>query len=278
MSEIMVRQPMYPIWNEVTLSNYPDGMPIVNVPKPDYSETFEMHLHPDTMLLRPKTLEQFVSAMFYCDAAAERGHEISHLIIPHVPGGRQDRLNPSGDYLFTLKSVARMINERGFEKVTVVDPHSMVTPALINRCRVITTADIVHTSHGSYFEGYDGVIAPDAGAAKRAFDVSQVLGVEFWQAEKHRDVKTGKLSGFYCPPLRGEKFLVVDDICDGGGTFLGLADELNSQSVDHDLFVTHGIFSQGTEKLLSSYGKVITTDTTTFYKHDADVLSIAEGL
>lgn len=278
MSEIMVRQPMYPVWNEVTLSSYPDGMPIVNVPEPDYSEMFEMHLHPDTMLLRPKTLEQFVSAMFYCDAAAERGFEISHLIIPHVPGGRQDRLNPSGDYLFTLKSVARMINERGFEKVTVVDPHSMVTSALIDRCRVVTAADIFKTLGSNWKGTYDGVIAPDAGAAKRAFDVAQVMGVEFVQAEKHRDVTTGKLSGFYCPPVSGERYLVVDDICDGGGTFLGLANELASQSVEADLFVTHGIFSQGTEKLLSSYGKVITTDTTTFDKHDADVLSIAEGL
>lgn len=256
-------------WNYyVELDYYPDGLPLI----------LENNIMVNSMLLRPTSLDQFVAAMFYCDASRERGLPITNLVIPHVPGGRQDRLNSTGDYLFTLKSVAKMINDRNFDSVTVVDPHSMVTPALIDRCKVVTSADIIRSHAKHSLSGYDGVIAPDAGAAKRAFDVSQVLGVEFFQAEKHRDVTTGKLSGFYCPPLPGQKYLVVDDICDGGGTFLGLANELASQSVEADLFVTHGIFSQGTDKLLEAFDQVFTTDSTAYYKHDAIIIHAIERL
>jgi len=54
---------------------------------------------------------------------------------------------------------------------------------------------------------------------------------------------------------------VVDDICDGGGTFIGLADLLDERAMRADLYVTHGLFSQGTEKLVQRYSEhVICTD------------------
>lgn len=265
MYEIQVGNIIQPFYGRskfytVNLNNYPDGMPVINKPEIEKPEN-AWPTQPDTMILRPQTLEQFVAGMFYCDAAAERGEPIKTLILPHVPGGRQDRINPAGDYLFTLKSVAKMINERKFDKVVVLDPHSTVTPALIDRCRVVSLADLMH----NFWKGYSGVIAPDVGAAKRAFDVAQVLGVPFHQAEKHRDVATGKLSGFNAPTIKsGEHYLVVDDICDGGGTFLGLGEIIREKGAFADLIVTHGIFSKGLDELLTIYKKVITTDSTTF--------------
>lgn len=266
MYEILVGNISNPLYGRgskfytVNLNNYPDGMPVIAKPEIEKPEN-AWPTEPDTMILRPQTLEQFVAGMFYCDAAAERGEPIKTLILPHVPGGRQDRINPAGDYLFTLKSVAKMINERKFDKVVVVDPHSTVTPALIDRCRVVSLADFLH----NFWKGYSGVIAPDVGAAKRAFDVAQVLGVPFHQAEKHRDVATGKLSGFAAPTIKsGEHYLVVDDICDGGGTFLGLGEIIREKGAFADLIVTHGIFSKGLDELLTIYKKVITTDSTTF--------------
>jgi ribose-phosphate pyrophosphokinase len=244
----------------VVLNNYPDGMPVIPFVDLDHAE-YSLPVYPETMILRPQNLEQFVAGMFYCDAAAERGTPIRNLILPHVPGGRQDRINPAGDYLFTLKSVAKMINERKFDSVVVLDPHSTVTPALIDRCRIVNLADLLH----NFWKGYGGVIAPDVGAAKRAFDVAQVLGLPFHQAEKHRDVATGKLSGFAAPTIKsGEHYLVVDDICDGGGTFLGLGEIIRAKGAYADLIVTHGIFSKGLDDLLKIYKKVITTDSTTF--------------
>jgi ribose-phosphate pyrophosphokinase len=54
---------------------------------------------------------------------------------------------------------------------------------------------------------------------------------------------------------------MVDDICDGGGTFLGLAEELKSKNAGKlFLAVSHGIFSKGISKLSSMFENIFTTD------------------
>ena len=81
--------------------------------------------------------------------------------------------------------------------------------------------------------------------------------------DRHRDVKTGKLTGFtaYANDLKNQICVIVDDICDGGGTFLGLAQELkNKNAGDIILIVSHGIFSKGFDELTKHFTKVITTD------------------
>lgn len=242
--------------------HYPDGSPLLHEGNsgvtPDYV---------DTMLLRPSSLDTFVQAMFYVDACRERGYPISKLIFPHVMGGRQDRLNSTGDFLFTLKSVAKMINDRNFDKVVVLDPHSNVTPALIDRCEVHTIADVMiqtrafnEKSWNNHYLKYDGVIAPDAGAASRAFGVAQHLGVELFQATKHRDVTTGRLGTAHCILPKNKHYLVVDDICDGGATFFTLAEIISGLESTADLFVTHGIFSRGVGRLLGVYRNIHTTN------------------
>lgn len=171
---------------------------------------------------------------------------------------------PGGDQLFTVKSIAREINMRNFASVTVVDPHSDVTPALIDRCVVVTARDCFKLTSGAIGLHYDAVIAPDAGAAKRASQVAQWLGVPMIQAWKYRDIKTGELTGFGIEPFNfaSKCALIVDDICDGGGTFVGLA-EVIKQAFPNcvlDLYTTHGYYTQGVLKLQKYFNRIISTD------------------
>lgn len=232
---------------DVDLKTYPDTMPLIT----DAGS-------PMRVLLRPKSLASFVAAMFWLDAIHERFDQYPKLILPFVPGARQDRLNVSGDMLFTAKSIARMINDRTLPTVTILDPHSEVTPALIDRCRVITAADCITVPSGKYA----AVVSPDAGAEKRAGLVAKKLGVPLIHAWKMRDVSTGAIAGFGCESTSlpfDSKVLVVDDICDGGRTFIGLAGCFRSD-IDLHLYVTHGIFSQGTEELRKHYSHIYCTD------------------
>ncbi len=245
---------------DIRLDTYPDTMPLIAMPN--------FVLLPERVLLRPKSLASFVAAMFWLDAMAERFNAYPHLVLPFVPGARQDRLNHSGDFLFTAKSVANMINSRKLPSVTVLDPHSDVTPALIDRCRVVHAADCITPPAGKY----QAVISPDAGAEKRAGEVARKLGVPLIHAWKTRDVSTGAISGFGfdsnegCGLVRmGERIrvLVVDDICDGGGTFTGLAkvfQESHGNSVDLHLYTTHGIYSKGVAPLAEHFSHIYCTD------------------
>jgi ribose-phosphate pyrophosphokinase len=96
-------------------------------------------------------------------------------------------------------------------------------------------------------------VAPDAGALKKIYDIAQ--GRQVVCAEKTRDPATGKLSGVRvssddAATLVGRRVWVVDDICDGGGTFIQLINCIRRNvpsaiELDINLFVTHGIFSRG---------------------------------
>jgi ribose-phosphate pyrophosphokinase len=240
--------------SSVAWKTYPDGLPIFSAPE----------RIPSAILLRPRDLGSVFTALCWVDALAERGHLVPHLVLPCIPGARQDRLNDSGDYLFTVKSVAAAINARRFPSVTVLDPHSDVGPALIDRCRV------AHPTFPKTTE-YIGVIAPDGGAEKRAYRVAASLGVPLYHAWKSRSVATGQLTGFGIEPIQPGRYLIVDDICDGGGTFIGLADVLDP-NVEADLYVTHGLFTRGAQPLLDCFNRVYCTDSTLGEKPGVTIL------
>ncbi len=252
----------------IAIGYYPDGMPhIKNSPLGR------------TLVARPSSLSAFVATLAYCDAERERGHGVHTLVLPFVPGARQDRMMIDGDELFTLKYVAKMLNLCGFERVIVLDPHSDVTPALIDRCTAVP-ASFAFELYGAV--RYDGMIAPDAGAAKRAAKVAGTLGLPLYQAGKTRDVSTGNISGFWCEPLPSGRYLIVDDICDAGGTFNGLADMLRAREDDTtlelDLFETHGLFTAGTAALLERFAAIITTDSTLTPKPGVQIIDVTAAL
>lgn len=241
----------------VPITYYPDGTPLVNFVRGERSI--------QRVLMRPDSPVAFMASLFWIDALVERGHDVPELILPFVPGARQDRLNDEGDYLFTIKSVAKMINDRNFPKVTILDPHSEVTPALINRCHVIHSSELGldNDKNSNIPPKYHYVISPDAGAEKRAGMVAKKSGLKLLHGWKTRDVSTGKITGFGVEsgPTNNERVLIVDDICDGGGTFLGLAKVLCAPDLVYvDLFVTHGLFTQGLTELNKVFERVITTD------------------
>jgi len=116
------------------------------------------------------------------------------------------------------------------------------------------------------------LISPDGGALKKIYKVAEYLGgVEVIECSKKRDVKTGQLSGFrvYEDDLKGKHCMIVDDICDGGGTFLGLAEELRAKNAGAlSLAVSHGIFSKGVEVLTDQFDYVFTTNSFKDFDHD----------
>ncbi len=196
------------------------------------------------------------------DALKRMGVKTIKLFIPYFPAARQDRVMVPGEPL-TVKVYADIINALGLDNVTVFDPHSEVTPALLNNCTVITNHVFIQEVVAQIGEGVK-LISPDGGALKKIYKVSEFLGgAEVVECSKSRDVKTGKLSGFkvYADDLKGTDCLIVDDICDGGGTFIGLAEELKNKNAGKlYLAISHGIFSKGFNELAKYFDQIFTTD------------------
>lgn len=201
------------------------------------------------------------------------GHGISRtLILPYLPYSRQDRVMNPGEAL-SSKVFAELINNMFLDKVTTWDAHSDVGVALIDNCESLDQAYLLDTfsdyreTYNIYDELCNGnitLISPDAGAVKKTLKVAQHYGgLEVIQASKIRDTKTGKIvrtelnASFV---IGGKDLLIVDDICDGGMTFIKLAEQLNKYHPKSiSLYVTHGIFSKGYQVLFKAGIKRIFT-------------------
>lgn len=226
-------------------------------------------INPDFDTTQPVTvthrLNSFYDLGILClaaDALMRMEVELAQLVIPYFPSARQDRVMIKGEPL-SVKVYADIINGLGFKKVTVFDAHSEVTPALLNHCNAVPNHHFVQEVIKQI--GMEPLlVSPDGGALKKIYKVSEFLnGLDVLECSKHRDVKTGKLEGFkvYSDDLNGRDCLVVDDICDGGGTFIGLAEELKRKNAGKlYLAVSHGIFSKGVAHLTTCFDHIFTTN------------------
>ena len=196
-----------------------------------------------------------IMALLLTVDAIRRTHQKTaiNLSIPYFPYARQDRVCNPGEAL-GVAVMARLINGLHCESVTIFDPHSDVTPALIHNCQIITLADIVSKSVlvDEILNKNMTLISPDAGAEKKIQSVAKRIAesgksVNVLCASKVRDTATGKIvSTQIHGELLGSDFIMVDDICDGGKTFIELAKLLKSLGAQNIyLYVTHGIFSKG---------------------------------
>lgn len=192
---------------------------------------------------------------------------VSHLELPWLPWARQDRHMVAGDS-FALKVFARQLNTLGFDKVKVLDPHSDAAGAAIdNFVTIPQEVCLLHspTLARQFQQQALMLVAPDAGALKKIDAVARATGAsEYAVLTKKRDVASGNLTGFalVSGDVKGRDVLIVDDLCDAGGTFIGSAQVLRDAGARSvSLYVTHGIFSKGVENLLSNGIDAIYTTT-----------------
>ena len=173
---------------------------------------------------------------------------VIHLTIPYFPYGRQDRVCNTGES-FSLNVMAKLINSLQCQKVTIMDPHSDVTILALNDYSVITQNDILRST--SIIRAIHSLkltlVSPDAGAELKTREVARENSLPAIYCSKVRDVTTGQITNTKIPPITpGEDFIILDDICDGGRTFIELAKKLKEAGANQlYLYVTHGIFSKG---------------------------------
>ncbi|MEM6814274.1 MAG: ribose-phosphate diphosphokinase [Bacteroidota bacterium] len=215
-----------------------------------------------TITHRIQSFNDFGLLLLAIDALHRLGIKNLSVFIPYFPAARQDRVMVGGEPL-SVKVYTEILNALNLNKITIYDPHSEVTPALLNNCIVISNHNFIEQVIADIGEEVF-LISPDGGALKKIYKLTGALGgIEVVECSKSRDVKTGHISDFkvYAEDLQGKTCLIVDDICDGGGTFIGLAKELKNKNAGKlYLAVSHGIFSKGLDELSQYFDKIYSTD------------------
>lgn len=182
------------------------------------------------------------------------------LVIPYFPGARADRGQPFG-----LGVYADFIRGLNLDQIIIFDPHSGMTGDTLHAAAETVTFvysdELFNQKHmRAVLNQYTGIIAPDKGAVKRATAMADLANLPVFTATKHRDESSGKLSGFQIDGLDPEGFyLIVDDICDRGGTFKGLATAAGLEWGRLDLYVSHGVYSSDALDTLGQFFENIFT-------------------
>jgi len=188
-----------------------------------------------------------------------------HCWLPYLPYARADRRFVDGD-CFGLEVFAKFINAMEFDSVITYDAHSDVAKTLIKRLCVVVPQPQIRKAIIDFAKFNDTkkicVLFPDAGAATRYKNsgvpgLYEDLEIEVKYATKKRDAASGKFIGFEVPEVNVPT-IIVDDICDGGGTFLGIAEHL---TVPLGLWTTHGIYSKGLDILFNKFQRLYCMDT-----------------
>jgi ribose-phosphate pyrophosphokinase len=193
------------------------------------------------------------------------------LILPYLPYAREDRRFVPGDCL-GIAAFGQMIDALGFSTVATLDVHSSVSEKSIRNLRNISPENLILKSIYRFVnlhrQSKITILYPDEGAAKR-YQIASCVGNNHHLIEttvvhchKQRDATSGVLSGFSVPEINTATAIVIDDICDGGGTFLGIAETIKKQQPGKilGLYVTHGIFSKGIETLRREFANIYCTD------------------
>lgn len=172
----------------------------------------------------------------------------ARIVVPYMPFGREDR-RVADNASYGLELMYEMF----CTKLITFDVHSssgriknIKADKLIEKVIELVNPDLL--------------AFPDEGAYGRYHNNS--LPMMF--GKKVRDIQTGDIIEYMLetPGLIAKadnsKILVIDDICDGGRTFIELAKLLPDDELY--LYVSHGIFSQGLDELKKYYKHIYTTN------------------
>lgn len=172
------------------------------------------------------------------------------LYIPCLFGQRSDR-RLTNNQSFDLKLITDVINSCDFTEVSIFDPHSDVSLALINNSRKISSFEYVQKAVDNIDinrkdRGNPLVLcSPDGGSYKKVFEYGEKLNLPVVAAVKYRDLE-GKIDLMFMGDVKDKDCLIVDDLCDGGYTFEVLGKKLKEQGAKKVyLYVSHGLFSKG---------------------------------
>jgi ribose-phosphate pyrophosphokinase len=246
------------------ISRFPDGQQTVDL---EYIELDHVLIY--TRLNSFKDLEILI-----CATQALRNLNVENIevYIPYFLGARSDRKFQVGGVNYLKQVICPIINSQNYISVTTVDPHSDVLEACLNNYNKLDNYNLVKFALKE-IDNTDGaqnricLVSPDAGAYKKIFDVAKKFRIDnIITANKVRDLKTGNVTRTEIPTIdaheENTKYVIIDDICDGGRTFVELAKaiKVNRPKAKIYLVVTHGIFSAGFDTLNEYFEKIYTSN------------------
>ena len=192
--------------------------------------------------------------------------EIGNLYMPYLPYGRQDK-DVTNFTTFSKHVFLELLLKEHVKQLTTLDAHSS-HPSIVSYGAIHFILEAINRFKANV------LVFPDSGAITRYSDILDEVDIPYIVFDKVRDQLTGNITGMQVSKksvnfIDGSDYqmLIIDDICDGGMTYIKLAEYIETYMKDFEvsfemaLYVTHGIFSKGTDVIYDAGIKSIyTTD------------------
>lgn len=208
---------------EIEINHFPDGTQRLGFEVPDFC--YEGRIY-----WKYSSDEEMITLFYIVNHIRQHNKNCSlSLILNYIPNSRLDRVKNKNE-VFTLKYFCEFINSLNFDSVTVIDPHSDVSAALLNNVVIFRGSVYAQRIYDRLIE--DDTIArdlciffPDYGAMKRYSDIRTLHNVYY--GEKVREWETGKILALdimdgktksNAESVKDKNFLIIDDIISYGGT------------------------------------------------------------
>ena len=216
-----------------------------------------------------------------------------YLHLPYLPHARADRVFEYGNG-FSLQLFLEAVSWM-FDTIFLTDPHSDFYKnydgeTIVSDCASFEVKQQHHCfieMVGNNVESGDVLIAPDKGSLKKIYKLQQALDVRtiatfVIEAGKKRDIETGRVIETTLPVgvgLRGKTVWIVDDLGDGLGTFIPLAEKLKEAGVKQvNLYVTHLIAAKGLDILKGKVDNLYAYQTIGNYVNRIDIDNFNKGV
>jgi ribose-phosphate pyrophosphokinase len=168
-------------------------------------------------------------------------------VIPYFGYARQDRKSAPRTPI-SAKLVANLITEAGANRVLTLDLHAGQIQGFFDiPLDNLFAAPLFMADIKERYSGSDIIIvSPDVGGVVRARALATRLNCDLAIIDKRRERAGVSEVMNIIGDVRGRDCILLDDICDSGGTLCNAADALSragSRSVS--VYVTHGVLSGG---------------------------------
>lgn len=210
-----------------------------------------------------KADEDLMELFLMCQAAKLSFARSVHVIVPHFPYARQDRVAERREPI-SAKLMAHLLEESGADHVITLDLHSDQIQGFFS---IPVDSLYGFSTFSTYFKNKNlsdtVIVSPDAGGTKRAKKLADMLGAELAIIHKsrpqHNESEVMELVG----EIEGRTCILFDDMIDTAGSLVAAKKSLEERGAKEVYAAaTHAVFSgPARERLAKAHFKeVIITD------------------
>jgi ribose-phosphate pyrophosphokinase len=219
--------------------------------------------------------DNLMELLIMLDALRRSSARRKTAVIPYFGYARQDRKS-SPRTPISAKLVANLITEAGADRVLTLDLHAGQIQGFFDiPVDNLFAAPLFAEDIRARYEGRDiMIVSPDVGGVVRARALATRLNVDLAIIDKRRERAGVSEVMNVIGDVRGRDCLLVDDICDSGGTLCNAADALIANGAKSaGVYVTHGVLSGGAVARMAASPIEMTTITDSIAATEAVRLS-----